>query len=319
MKTIFRLLISALSLLHFSQIAQGADTYSLTASNNTNINITSTQSNLTVATIGLVDDTSNSVRTYSVSVTSQNGGLLNSTAKTNSGSAGNYLKNYSIGFSLTTGAALTPASPSLSMATIGTVKTLFFIGGEQSKSIGLAGTILFSLTGTPAAQLYSGTYSDVLTFEFTRSGGTTQSFTLNLTAAIIADTITLSVVPTAAASNLPLNTTQTNLNVGSISITANCQNGYLLKVSSSNGGLLQNTTAVAPVLSTDQISYGLSFAGSALTLSKTATTFKTVSTATLYATSTLLGSLTMNYSGVSNSSRRAGTYQDVLTFTLQSQ
>jgi hypothetical protein len=255
-----------------------------------------------------------------MSVTSANGGLKNTNAATKSGVAGTYLKGYTIAYTMTTGTGLTNSGP-LNTATIGTTKTIFYVGTEGGTGSGLIGNLKFSITGTSASQLYSGTYTDTLTFEAKNLSTTInplKTTTLTLTAAVIGDTVTLTITPTASASNLPLTSTQSSLNVGSVNITANCQNGYLLKVASTNAGNLVNTSIATPGVN-DKISYALNFGASAMTLSSTATTFYTVPNATMYSTSSFINNLNMSYTGVANSDRTAGSYQDVLTFTLQSQ
>jgi hypothetical protein len=295
-----------------------ADAYSVVGSGNTSIDITTTQSSLQVASLSAVDTSNSSKLTYNVTVASQNGGLLNSTAKNKGGSASTYLKTYKIGFTLSNGTNLTPASPLLDTATIGTTATNLFSAKEANNTVGVTGNLTFSITGTSSSQLYSGTYSDVLAVTFSRTGGTTQTINLNLTATVIADSVTISITPTASASNLPLTSTQSGLNVGAINVIANCQNGYTLSVSSTNSGQLVNTSIASPGIN-DKISYSLSFGGSNLTLSSTPTIFSTVNTATMMSTATSVGSLLMSYTGVSTSSRSAGTYKDVLTFTLSAQ
>lgn len=298
--------------------AASVDTLTVTGSGNSSIDITTTKTNVTIASF-VAKNNSGTFQNYQISLTSQNGGLINTNAAAKSGLLGSYLKGYSMAFVMSVGTGLVNSGP-LNTTTIGTTKTVFFNASEGSTA-GLTGSLNFSITGTPAAQLYSGTYTDTLTFELknlTTTVNALKTITLIITAAVINDTITLTVTPTASASNLPLTTTQSALNVGSINISANCQNGYLLLASSTNAGKLVNTNVATPGVN-DKIAYNLSFGATPVTLSTTPTTFSTVSNATMYSSSSFLGNLTMGYTGVSNSSRTAGSYQDVLTFTLQSQ
>ena len=140
------------------------DTLTITPTNNTSIDITTTQTNLALGTISIANSSTGSTKQFQMSVTSTNGGLKNTNAATKSGAAGTYLKGYTIAFAMTTGTGLTNSGP-LNTATIGTTKTLFYVGTEGGSTTGLFGNLSISLTGTPAAQLYSGTYTDTITFE----------------------------------------------------------------------------------------------------------------------------------------------------------
>ncbi|MBC7711865.1 MAG: hypothetical protein H7177_00900 [Rhizobacter sp.] len=318
MKTLSTIFLFLLSFLYLNNAYASTDTLTVTGSGNTGIDITTTKTNLSVSSFTL-KNSSGTNQNFQVSMTSQNGGLKNSNAATKGGVSATYLKGFTMSFTISAGSALVNSGP-LDTTTIGTTKTLFFTATEGG-SPGLTGSLKFSITGTPAAQLYSGTYTDVLTFEaknLTTTINPLVTKTLIISAAVINDTITLTITPTASASNLPLTSTQSALNVGSVNITANCQNGYLLMASSTNSGNLVNTSVATPGAN-DKISYSLSFAATPLTLTTTPTTFSTVSNATMYSSSSFLGNLTMGYSGVNNGSKTAGSYQDVITFTLQSQ
>jgi hypothetical protein len=320
MNILMRNILIIVLVFAFGNLFASTDTLSIIGSANSNIDITTTKTNMQVATISATSSSTGSAKKFQVSVTSLYGGLKNINASLKQGVVGNYLKSYSIAFVMTTGSGLTNSGP-LNTSTIGTTKTIFYVGTEGAASTGLIGNLNFSITGTPPAQLYSGTYTDTLTFELrnlSTTGNPPITTSLILTAAVINDTITLTITPTASASNLPLTNTQVGLNVGSISIMANCQNGYLLKASSTNAGSLVNINVATPGAN-DKINYALKFGVVPVTLSNTATTFSTVSNATMYPSSQYLGNLTMDYTGVSSGSRTAGTYQDILTFTLQSQ
>jgi len=114
----------------FSVSALGADTYSLTPSNNTAIDITASQNAAQVAAISAGDATTTQ-RTYSVAIQSLNGGLLNTTAKNKSGASGTYLKTYKIGFTMSSGSSLSPSTPLLDLASIGTTKQICFQQGNH--------------------------------------------------------------------------------------------------------------------------------------------------------------------------------------------
>lgn len=283
----------------------------------TTINLTTTQTNLSLATlsVGTTGAASNQ-KTYNINITSQNGGLKNSNAIAKGASAGSatipYTLNWGVGAVAVTSSTIITVN---STATQTIATKLDKTGGSN-----LDGRIEFSRTGTPGANLFSGTYTDVLTVTSANiTNGTSITKTFNLSSAVVADTITLTITPTASASNLALNASQSLLNVGTVSITANCQNGYTLSLSSANSRWLVNTAAGASPLANEKIAYTLYYQGSQISAAPTPTTVATSSSATLLTSTTQIGNVSISYTGVTPSLMRAGTYQDYLTFVLQSQ
>lgn len=301
-----------------------ANTLTITAqSSASTVDITQNQTNLNIATLSLgVTGSASSPISYQVTATSLNGGLKNSTAISKGASATSATLAYTLSFSQTGGGGSNPvATPNSFTVNSTSEQTLFNVTDNKNgggKSVN--GNIQFTRTGTAAASLYSGTYTDTLTIKTIRlSDNNTVTRTFNLSTSVVADTITISVTPTAVASNLDLKNSQSQLTVGTVSITANCQNGYSITLSSSNEGKLVNTAVGGAPLSNEKINYTLYYLGSQVPATQSGTVIATSNNATLLTNTTLLGNLGISYTGVEPSVMRAGTYQDNLTITLQSQ
>lgn len=281
------------------------------------VSLTTTQSNLAVANVNLTTSgTGGNQKIYHLNITSQYGGLRNTAAVTKGASSSSATIPYSLNWATTTGSVTSSTVLTINSTAGQTIMTKNKAGGSNS----LIGNIQLSLTGASAASLYSGSFTDTITVVYLNTTDSTSiTSTFTLTSAVVADTITITVTPTATASNLPLNISQSQLNVGSISITANCQNGYTLSLSSSNSGILKHSSAGASPASNEKINYTLYYQGSQVSASSSPVTVATSSSATLLTTTTQIGSVGISYTGVVSTSMKSGSYQDYLTFTLQSQ
>lgn len=297
----------------------GTDAITVTAqAAASSVNITATQTNLSIAAVTLgTSGTNGTAKNYNLTIQSQYGGLrnLNAVAKGASSSAATI--PYSLTWS-TTGGTINSQTALAINTTI--AQTLLTKTDNSSNNTPINGNILFSITGKPAASLFSGTYTDTLTVNWKNTwNNTTITRSMNITAAVIADTITLTVTPTASASNLPLTVSQSNLNVGTVSITANCQNGYILQLASAYSRQLRNTQYAAAPQANEKISYSITFNGTSVSPTTTPVTVASSTSATLLTTTTQIGNVNISYTGVSASVWKSGTYEDYLTFTLTSQ
>lgn len=138
-----------------------------------------------------------------------------------------------------------------------------------------------------------------------------QSANLNLSGSI-GDNVAIAVTPNANASSLVLTTSAVDTVVASVSETSNAANGYTILAKSTNAGKLVHSTDASQYVSYT-IKYG---AGTAVTLSSTDQTVKTQSTGGTY--TGVSSNVSISYTGVSASSRKAGSYTDTITFTIQS-
>lgn len=298
----------------FGTTSAGASSLSITT---TNYQL-DVQTGITLGSSGR----SNSAKSYTLRVTSANGGLRNANALSKGGSLSIGLLPYTlqwINTALPSGGTVT--NPALTINSTSTQNVLAFTDniGNGNNTTMWGGSLRFSITGYSAGSLYSGTYADTLSVQMFQGSNPVGSVgTLTLTATI-ADTITITITPTASASNLPLTSTQSQLNIGTVSITSNCQNGYTLKIASSNSGRLIHSLAGGAPQANEKINYSLFYNNSQITASSTAVTVSSSNSATMISSSTQIGSVGISYTGVSTGAMRNGTYQDNLTFTLQSQ
>ncbi len=127
---------------------------------------------------------------------------------------------------------------------------------------------------------------------------------------IVQEELSLTVNAQSVASNLDLETTQTNLLVASVDENSNSNTGYKITISSANNGVLKRSGG------SETISYLLKYDGSTVNLAGSSTTpvqSKNVGTAGVYSDSS---DVNISYTGAANSSRVAGTYTDTLTFEI---
>lgn len=140
--------------------------------------------------------------------------------------------------------------------------------------------------------------------------GATASGNLNLSGSI-ADAVTISVTPTAAASSLNLTSTAVDTVVASVSETSNAANGYRILAKSSNVGKLIHSSD-----SSQTVDYTMKYASSgAISLTASDQVVKTQNTGGAY--NAVASSVSISYTGVSASSRKAGSYTDTITFTIE--
>ncbi|MBC7397896.1 MAG: hypothetical protein H7333_10680, partial [Bdellovibrionales bacterium] len=169
------------------------------------------------------------------------------------------------------------------------------------------GTISISFSGAAASQLYQGTYSDNITFSYRRNGSLVSTQALTLTSQVVGSTVSLTINGNAVASSLPLTTVQTSLLVGTATEASNSNTGYLIQARSANAGKLTNAAS--------NISYTLKYGSSgAISLTTSNVTVYTVP-AGLYSSNS--SNLTISYTPPA--SMAAGTYSDVITFTIAAQ
>lgn len=145
----------------------------------------------------------------------------------------------------------------------------------------------------------------------------TVTLSSSLASAQTTGTITLSgSVPAATAivvtgvgtfNNLDLTTTQSNLQVANVREINNTPNGYTVRMTSANGGLLKNG-------SIGSLTYTARYNGVAANLNTSPVTVTNASASTSVVN--VLKPLTISYTGVSADSLMAGTYSDTLTFTI---
>jgi len=314
MKVVFVIFL----IMFLSQIARAADGVTITpTANATTLNLTTTNTNLSLGSIRLtLSGSSTTPIVYDLKITSQNGGLKNSNAITKGASVANAIIPYTLSWGVVSGTV----DAMYTLTINSTVQQLLITETDNSGSKSVTGNLQFTRTGTSASSLYSGTWADVLTVTLVnKKTNATIVKTLNINSSTVQDTITLTVTPAALSSNLPLATSQSQSAIGTVSITANCQNGYMLQVASSNAGKLVHNLASGSPGTNEFINYSLFYQGSQVVTSTTPVTLVTNSTATLLTNSTQIGNLGISYSGIVPSAMRAGTYQDNLTFTLTSQ
>lgn len=123
--------------------------------------------------------------------------------------------------------------------------------------------------------------------------------TLTLSGSIAAKT-EISVTTAAAASAIDLTTTQTALNVGTLTLRCNNQTGYTVTATSANGGLKNGTY--------DTLVYSLAYDGAAVTFGSPFIDSGARSAGIV------TKNLTIAYTGSDVLS--AGTYSDTITFTI---
>lgn len=139
----------------------------------------------------------------------------------------------------------------------------------------------------------------------------TQSANLNLSGSI-GDNVAISVTPAAAASSLVLTANAVDTVVASVSETSNAAAGYTILAKSTNGGKLTHTTD-----SSQQVAYTIKYGGGAsVALTTTDQTVKTQNVGGTY--SGVSSNVSVSFTGVSASSKKAGSYTDTITFTIQS-
>ncbi len=243
---------------------------------------------------------------YVLRVRSSNGGLTNPALPSAKIS-------YSLSYAGNNGTSITISTTDQQIGSRSIAKDV--AGGSQTASLSM------SYTGTPATQLLQGVYTDTLTFTYqkTGSGGSeTHTATLTLTATAIGRTIAIMLSADPVASNLPLSISQTDLTVATAFESSNSNTGYRIKARSLNGGFLKHALAGGSPGANQKINYSLKYGGSTLTLSpaNTDTTVKTVSAGIYNSNSSVI---TLSYTAPSMGTVNAGTYSDVLTFTVEAQ
>jgi hypothetical protein len=129
----------------------------------------------------------------------------------------------------------------------------------------------------------------------------------------ITDSVSIAVTPSGNYNNLTLTTSATDAVVATVAESSNATAGYIILARSSNASKLVHSTD-----STQNVGYTMKYGtSSALTLTAVDQTVKTQAVGGVY--SAVASSVSVSYTGVSAASRRAGTYTDTITFTVQSQ
>ncbi|MBC7711868.1 MAG: fimbrial protein [Rhizobacter sp.] len=129
----------------------------------------------------------------------------------------------------------------------------------------------------------------------------------------ITDSVSIAVTPSGNYNNLTLTTTAVDSVVASVAESSNSTAGYLILARSANASKLVHSTDA-----TQTVGYTMKYAGgTAVTLTATDQTVKTQATGGVY--SAVASAVSISYTGVTAASKRAGSYTDTITFTVQSQ
>lgn len=115
------------------------------------------------------------------------------------------------------------------------------------------------------------------------------------------------VTPTTLASNLPLDTTQVNAQVATVTTKWNTVNGARVTVSSANAGQLKHSS-----VSTSLIPYTLNTAGTGTFSLASPQTFD----APIAGPQNVSVALNINYIGTASDALVEGDYSDTVTFTI---
>jgi len=137
----------------------------------------------------------------------------------------------------------------------------------------------------------------------------TATATLGLSGSIT-EQVSLVVTPNANATSLPLTTTTTDLSIASVAETSNAANGYTISAKSTNASELIHSAD-----SSQKVAYTIKYgASAAITLTAVDQVVKTQNTGGNY--NGVASAVSISYTGVSASTRKAGTYTDTITFTI---
>lgn len=144
------------------------------------------------------------------------------------------------------------------------------------------------------------------------SNSKAQSTVATLTiSALINEIITISITPLGNYSNLNVNTTQVDVPVATIYESSNSSNGYLVKARSVNNGKIQNTSGG------DNVPYMLRYGGGgAVQLSNSDQVMREQNIGGTY--NSVNKDVTISFLGVPATNLKSGTYNDVITFTIES-
>lgn len=124
---------------------------------------------------------------------------------------------------------------------------------------------------------------------------------------VVAQKISVTVTPAAAASTLDLASNQTDLAVATVNEISNSKTGYKMTITSANLGKLKRTDGP------DVFSYSLKYNGSAVSLGSASGTTITNSSASAVNANK---SVTISYTGAAAETMVEGTYADTVTFTI---
>lgn len=127
---------------------------------------------------------------------------------------------------------------------------------------------------------------------------------------IVAKKVNIVVTPTAVASALVLETSQTDLKVATANEQSNSSTGYKVTVSSANLGKLKRTDG------SEVFSYTLKYGGSAVGLSTAAGSVVTNSSSASVVNANK--DMSISYTGVAAETMVEGTYADTLTVNIAS-
>jgi hypothetical protein len=141
-----------------------------------------------------------------------------------------------------------------------------------------------------------------------QASNTTSTITLS---AYVNELISISITPAGNYSNLNINENQIDALVATVFESSNSSNGYLVKARSGNGGKIQNT------LGSDNIPYYVRYAGGgAVRLSDVDQTVREQRVGGVYSANSK--NVTISYQGVEATKLKSGTYNDIITFTIES-
>ena len=117
--------------------------------------------------------------------------------------------------------------------------------------------------------------------------------------------LSIDVSAEAVASNLPLDTTQTDTKVATITEISNSNTGYNVSISSANEGQLVHESVSSSV-----INYTLKYDGAIVDLSGDSFSYPTAASVNVQR------DVDISYTGIDHADLIQGTYSDTVTFTI---
>lgn len=137
---------------------------------------------------------------------------------------------------------------------------------------------------------------------------TTAQITLS---AFVNELVSISITPIGNYSNLNISKTQVDIPVATVYESSNSSNGYLVKARSENNGKIQSSS------SEDNVPYILRYGGrSAIKLTNSDQTMREQVIGGTY--SSINQNVTISFLGIPEANLKSGTYNDVITFTIES-
>jgi hypothetical protein len=148
------------------------------------------------------------------------------------------------------------------------------------------------------------TWTVIVTLSTATFGHAATSGTLNLTGTVD-EVVSIEVTAESVASNLDLESDQTDLKVATVEENSNSSTGYTVSIDSANSGTLVRTGG------SETFSYSMEYDGDTVDLTST-DTFSNSSAASV----SVNKDVTISYTGEDASSMVAGDYEDTVTFSI---